>query len=1337
MNKTSTIRVKRGLSAMIMTAATLLGAANAEAQIVIDGHFADWDGINAATVDDAKDMADPSGDIRQIQAHVEGGNLHLSMTVDGIAAPSVDDTAEGMKNRYYYHWLLDTDNNVATGFKNDAYEGNPTNLAKPIGADLVVMIGWRDGKPNGIMAYDPGVGDDSPIASDFSYSASGDTLSAVIALADLKLSQGQTVVVSAFQEGASDGWAVDWVESEELTLESIGLPGLAEVGDPKDMADSSGDIRNLQAIVQGDNLFLRMTVDGVAAPSVDDTPEGMKNRYYYHWLFDTDNDTATGFKTDAYEGNPTGLAKPLGVDLVVQLGWRDGKPNGVYAYDPGVGDDSPLVKDFSFAAGGDSIEAMIALADLGLAKGQSVGYSAFQEGASDGWAVDWVESTSITLEEVGGGGRMAIDGNFDDWTAPVAQGDSVSVDDPSDMADSSGDIKNISAHVEGDNLHLSMSVYGIAAPSVEDTPEGMKNRYYYHWLFDTDNDTATGFKNDAYEGNPTGLAKPLGVDLVVMIGWRDGKPNGVYAYDPGVGDDSPLAKDFSFSASGDTISAVIALADLGLAKGQSVGYSAFQEGASDGWAVDWVESDSLTLVGGAPSAPVTSVDDPSDMADSSGDIKNISAHVEGDNLHLSMSVYGIAAPSVEDTPEGMKNRYYYHWLFDTDNDTATGFKTDAYEGNPTGLAKPLGVDLVVQLGWRDGKPNGVYAYDPGVGDDAPLVKDYSFAAGGDSIEATIPLADLGLTLGQTVGYSAFQEGASDGWAVDWVESTVLTLSQDTTVDMTLETMFSGNAFGFEIQVKDDGDTKVDAASIAVSVDGISVEATVAQADGVTVITGQNPTVLPQETAHTVSLTLNAGGTTQSKDFVFNVDVYTLLPADSRVPAIKEAESKRGLMVGVTQISSATTGLSSVHQNIAELAEKQLAGKILDPDYEDEEVPYLNEAHEDAEEEFVNVFEVVDLINWFEQAPGESGHFRAGLGYEDKVFPLLPGWGGMHNGVVIEINAWLELEAGSYKIGMHSEGGWKVNAGFEPDGPVIGVYDNSKMLPGDDNILGTDDDVPLEQVPTYYARDQYVNFVAVEPGLYPVRFLWFQSSHRKEPGMTLELYSVKDRAKHLLNDTKDPKAIKAYYEIVTPPEVITSVYEAPEGGWAYSMDVGDISSWSHNNGSDQWDGSPIGGEFGDGNRPGGVSLLGTYVRLQDTGDPRDYGYSDSGSNRKIYLGQDLSGKGVSNTILDDGATLHFIARIPTNGPLDPLHPDGGGGVQDYPAGGDGYENHDGGKGNIGIKQGAGGNISFSLNEAGKVIITEDGTELELSTTEWHEFWVTTQKSDGGHTVSVYL
>ncbi len=137
----------RGLSALALSAATFWVATTADAQIVIDGHFADWDGINAATVDDAKDMADSSGDIRQIQAHVEGGNLHLSMSVHGIAAPSVDDTPEGMKNRYYYHWLFDTDNDTATGFKTDAYEGNPTGLAKPIGVDLVVSSAGATASP--------------------------------------------------------------------------------------------------------------------------------------------------------------------------------------------------------------------------------------------------------------------------------------------------------------------------------------------------------------------------------------------------------------------------------------------------------------------------------------------------------------------------------------------------------------------------------------------------------------------------------------------------------------------------------------------------------------------------------------------------------------------------------------------------------------------------------------------------------------------------------------------------------------------------------------------------------------------------------------------------------------------------------------------------------------------------------------------------------------------------------------------------------------------------------------------------------------------------------------
>ena len=149
--------------------------------------------------------------------------------------------------------------------------------------------------------------------------------------------------------------------------------------------------------------------------------------------------------------------------------------------------------------------------------------------------------------------------------------------------------------------------------------------------------------------------------------------------------------------------------------------------------------------------------------------------------------------------------------------------------------------------------------------------------------------------------------------------------------------------------------------------------------------------------------------------------------------------------------------------------------------------------------------------------------------------------------MIEIVAWLELEAGAHKIGMNGEGGWKVSGGTGPDGILIGIFDNSTMLPGEDNILGTDDDVPLKLVPTYYPLDQYVNIVVTEAGLYPIRVLWFQSRHNKAPGLQMELFTVKDRAKHLINDSKDPMAIKAWYEIVEAELKVPAISIRRDGG----------------------------------------------------------------------------------------------------------------------------------------------------------------------------------------------
>ena len=175
---------------------------------------------------------------------------------------------------------------------------------------------------------------------------------------------------------------------------------------------------------------------------------------------------------------------------------------------------------------------------------------------------------------------------------------------------------------------------------------------------------------------------------------------------------------------------------------------------------------------------VAGVDDPADMADSSGDIKRIEAWVDGGNLNLTMTVYGVFAPSVEETPEGMSNRYYYHWILDTDNNPDTGYLNNEYEGNPTNLETPIGVDVLIQFGWRNGATDGVYAYtlDLSTGDEVELFENYEYTIEGDTIHAVIPLEDLGLELGQTIAVSAFQEGASNDWQVDWVESFELTLA---------------------------------------------------------------------------------------------------------------------------------------------------------------------------------------------------------------------------------------------------------------------------------------------------------------------------------------------------------------------------------------------------------------------------------------------------------------------------------------------------------------------------------------------------------------------------------
>jgi len=131
---------------------------------------------------------------------------------------------------------------------------------------------------------------------------------------------------------------------------------------------------------------------------------------------------------------------------------------------------------------------------------------------------------------------------------------------------------------------------------------------------------------------------------------------------------------------------------------------------------------------------------------------------------------------------------------------------------------------------------------------------------------------------------------------------------------------------------------------------------------------------------------------------------------------------------------------------------------------------------------------------------------------DQPIPKVDPLGTGLQGLVTEINTYLKLEAGYHKLGLYTEGAHKATAGFSATSPLLSLFDNT----GD-----------MTRVPTYYARNQYFDVIAPEAGYYPIRFLWFQDRHREEIGMMLELFSVKDRQMHLLNDASDSKSIRTF------------------------------------------------------------------------------------------------------------------------------------------------------------------------------------------------------------------
>jgi hypothetical protein len=302
------------------------------------------------------------------------------------------------------------------------------------------------------------------------------------------------------------------------------------------------------------------------------------------------------------------------------------------------------------------------------------------------------------------------------------------------------------------------------------------------------------------------------------------------------------------------------------------------------------------------------------------------------------------------------------------------------------------------------------------------------------------------------------------------------------------------------------------ATLRLLLDGAPVAATFTT-NGTDVTLSYKPaTPLASGSTHTASLVY--GGTTNSWPFI--VQTYVAVPASSALPLLQTDTNSVGFRVKMTQLAT-----TPANQNTVGRAEAQLAGTLG----ADVSLPGPGAN---------GTYLFPGIINWNNNRnPNRSGveignfqdhSFPAGgwpfPDYPDEPLPGIPGTGVANNytdNITAEVFGYLRFDtAGHYRFGVNSDDGFKLQVGTpgQTNGTVIFTIDVGKGA----------SDIPF-------------SFGVPQPGLYPMRLVYYNGGG----GATLEYFSYDDIGNKIaINDTNNPAAIKAYYQVLAAPVIaITS------------------------------------------------------------------------------------------------------------------------------------------------------------------------------------------------------
>jgi hypothetical protein len=305
-------------------------------------------------------------------------------------------------------------------------------------------------------------------------------------------------------------------------------------------------------------------------------------------------------------------------------------------------------------------------------------------------------------------------------------------------------------------------------------------------------------------------------------------------------------------------------------------------------------------------------------------------------------------------------------------------------------------------------------------------------------------------------------------------------------------VISPSPAGFDFTILDAGADKVDSTTVAVKLNGTTVNPTVSKTGDTTSVHFNGfPTLIPSGSTNTlvVSFKDNFGNPLSvTRDYVQST--YSIVPPALALPA-GATTTTPGFVIKSYQTAAG-------NNNSLALTQDELAG-LLGANLADLSAADSNGFfHEPA------VINYTKIPGTGDGQDGTQGNFG-----NETLIPGFPGSGpNDYDNAALEVTTYLKFPAaGVYTMGVSSDDGFRVTIADAPaeklGGVILGQYNGGRGA----GVPGT-----------------LFTFVVQQAGTYPARLIWENGGG----GSSLEWFSVKSDGTYVLvNDTADPQAILAY------------------------------------------------------------------------------------------------------------------------------------------------------------------------------------------------------------------